>query len=188
MSDFKILSLIRNELKSLNVSNTALNDVIKVSNVYQTAIRIVEESFDGFTIGKQLYNASSVGASNRINHVTPVVTLASDDYHLNKLSPAGCQFGDTGNTNAVQVSLVSTAGVARQIQYSGDNVNTTADCLAVHICNDNPIMTDIKTSLASIDTKLDDLVSIEANIQSLLDIFNDVWDSTAHTLKTSVIP
>lgn len=149
---------------NLAAINTNLNSMVHTQSPYDPALLVMHQSRDGYYVYQQVYDNSSMLANNRINHATPVVTLASDDYHLTKLSDCTAEINVLGpNTNVVQVALQDAAGIARNMQFRGDSANTTNEALAVHICDDNPILTDIKTALTSILAILTDVHVIGTN-------------------------
>lgn len=144
-------------------------DDINIANMNTEITKIgttVDEATDCVHIDlKTLKGVSLEHNQGYLSNGVPRVCIAQDDINVARLTS-----NSSGDVNAFNVNL-------RGIRFGGGDVDISS-------ANGNVTSGTIRVCVADNDTNITTLPTISADIAQLLVILNDVWDSTAHALRT----
>lgn len=144
-------------------------DDINIANMNTEITKIgttVDEATDTIHIDlKTLKGVTLENNQGYLSNGVPRVCIAQDDINVARLTG-----NSSGDLNAFNVNL-------RGIRFGGGDVDISS-------ANGNVTSGTIRVCVADNDTNITTLPTISADIAQLLVILNDVWDSTAHALRT----
>jgi archaellum component FlaC len=181
---------------SINASNTALNSINSAIGTTNTDLGVINTS-----IGTTNTTLNTISATNSSTQTSlgNLISAANSNYNSTYQIPVvGCrndsEFNELTSNNLcnspfrcdsngnIGINIYRVAGNA----IARDQGNVGSGCIRVAMCNDDIMLSSIKTVLNNIKNDLDSLITIETNIYNILNTVNSNGGASS-SLRTHAV-